>query len=90
MTDANVPKRSAHDFSSGPPASVVHRVMSSTKKSAEKIFAETFRKALQPKTVRRVRAKSEADVWYEQMKKDFVANGADHLKAARAKMGDSE
>lgn len=64
--------------------------VSRTKKSAEKIFAETFRKALEPKTVRQVRAKSEADVWFEQMKKDFVANGAEHIKAARTKMGEAE
>lgn len=52
-------------------------------KTAEQIVRET----VHGKPVRAKRAKTEADVWFEQMKADFVRNGAEHLANAKAKMG---
>lgn len=52
------------------------------KPSLDKIVAKAFREKLP----RKRRAKSEADVWFEGMKKDFVAHGAEHLKSARTKL----
>lgn len=43
-------------------------------------------KALRGPKPRRRRAKSEADVWFDQMKADFVKNGAAHLASAKAKL----
>ena len=43
-------------------------------------------KAMRGKPVRRRRGKSEADLWFEQMKADFVKNGAEHLASAKAKL----
>lgn len=55
------------------------------KPSQDKIVAQTMRKVLNPRT-RKARVKSEADIWFEQMKADFVQNGAEHLASAKAKL----
>lgn len=34
----------------------------------------------------RKRKKSEADIWFEQMRADFVKHGAEHLASAKAKI----
>jgi hypothetical protein len=60
--------------------------MPKVKPSLDKIVGQAMRKVLRPK-VRRTRVKTEADVWFEQMKADFVQNGAEHLASAKAKMG---
>lgn len=53
-------------------------------KTAEQIIRE----AIAGKPARRPRrAKTAADVWFEQMKADFVQHGAEHLKSAREKLG---
>jgi hypothetical protein len=52
------------------------------KPSLDKIVAKAFREKLP----RKRRAKSEADLWYEEMKRGFVEHGSEDLKSARAKM----
>jgi hypothetical protein len=56
------------------------------KPSMDKIVGDAMRKVLQPKAPRKRRAKSEADLWYEEMKSGFVEHGSEDLKSARAKM----
>lgn len=56
------------------------------KKSTDAIVAAAMRKVLNPPAPRRKRAKTEADVWFEQMKADYVKHGAEHLASAKAKM----
>lgn len=56
------------------------------KPSINKVVAQAMRKVLKPK-VRRQRVKTEADVWFEQMKAEYKVNGAEHLASAKAKMG---
>ena len=43
-------------------------------------------KALREPKPRRRRGKSEADIWFEKMKADYIENGAAHLASAKAKL----
>jgi hypothetical protein len=57
--------------------------MSRKNKTAEQIV----RDIVNPKPARVRKGKSAADVWFEQMKADFVKNGAEHLASAAKKLG---
>lgn len=55
-------------------------------KRKAKTVEQVVRETVYGKPAKAKRAKSEADLWFEQMKADFVQNGAEHLASARAKL----
>ncbi len=56
------------------------------KTTPDREFAKAWRKVMNPKPARRVRAKSAADLEFEKLLADYVENGAAHLASAKAKM----
>ena len=57
------------------------------KPSLDKVVSDAMRKVLKPRSPRRKRAKTEADVRFEEMLADYKKNGAAHLASARKKLG---
>jgi hypothetical protein len=51
-----------------------------------KTTEQIVRDIVNPKPARVRKGKTEADVWFEQMKADFVKNGAEHLASAVKKI----
>lgn len=79
----SVQRASRKETANGFARTDVHLGMSKRK---AKTVEQVVRDVVRGKPARKVRTKSEADVWYKKMLAEYVADGGKALASAKAKM----